>query len=107
MLLGGIAALELYLGVARLGIDAGLWGLAIGLAIDACARILGAVAARRANAPTAAWRSAILGSPGVALFTLFGSDGPLAVDPAPLAGLLSVLAILLTGAALLAVVLGI
>lgn len=78
----------------------------LGLAFDACARSLGAVAARRAGAPKAAWTCAIAGSPGVALFTLFGPDGPVAVDPAPLAGVLSVLATLLVGVGLLGLLLG-
>jgi hypothetical protein len=102
-----IVAAELYLGVARLGMHSGLWGLALGLAIDACARVLGTVAARRAGAARAAWTCAVAGSPGVALFTLFGSDGPVSVDPAPLAGLLSVLATLLTSGSLLVLLLGI
>ncbi len=106
LVLSGIVAAELYFGIARLGMDSGLWGLALGLAIDACARILGTVAARRAGAARAAWACAIAGSPGVAVFTLFDSDGPVGVDPAPLAGLLSVLAIALTGVSLLVLGLG-
>jgi hypothetical protein len=105
VLLCAIVAVELYVGVARLGVHAGLWGLALGLSIDACARVLGTVAARRAGAPHAAWTCAIAGSPGVAMFTLFAPDGAISVDPAPLAGVLSVLATLLTGASLIALLL--
>jgi hypothetical protein len=105
--LGAAIVVELYLGVARLGMDGGRWGLALGLAIDACARVLGTVAARRAGASKAAWICAIAGSPGVALFTLFAPDGPATVDPAPLAGMLSVLAMLLTGGALLVLLIGV
>ena len=106
-MLGAIVAAELYLGVARLTLEGGPWGLALGLGFDACSRVLGTIAARRSDAKAAAWRCAIAGSPAVAMFTLFGRDGPVAVDPAPLAGVLSMLATLLSGGALIFLLLGI
>jgi hypothetical protein len=48
-----------------------------------------------------------LGSPAVASFSLRQSDGPVMVDPAPLAGLLSLVAMGLVAVALLAALLGI
>jgi hypothetical protein len=83
--------IELYLGVARGALDHGHIVLAFALAIDACARTLGAVAARRAGSPEWAWGCVLIGSPLVALF--WRSEEP-GAEPAPLAGLLSLIAML-------------
>jgi hypothetical protein len=92
---------ELYFGVGGLAMNGGHWVLAFGLAFDCCARVLGTVAAGRAGKPEWAWWCVIGGSPAVAAFTLFGSEGRLTTEPGPIAGLISVLAITLV---LLAVV---
>jgi hypothetical protein len=95
---------ELYVGVMPLAVG-GHWWLALGLAFDVCSRVLGTIAARRAGpAPPWDWACAAGGAPVVAAFTLFGRDGPVAAHPAPLAGVLSVLAmalLVLAGAAAL------
>jgi hypothetical protein len=93
--LATVTALELLIGVAVLALPAGAWLLALGLALDAAARALGTIAARRAGAAEQGWRCALGGSPAVAAFVLFGRDGPVAAHPAPLAGILSLLAMLL------------
>jgi hypothetical protein len=86
--------LELYFGVGRLAMDGGHWVLAFGLAFDCCARVLGTVAAGRAGQPEWAWWCIVGGSPAVAAFTLFG-DERLTTEPGPIAGLISVLALVL------------
>jgi hypothetical protein len=97
LLLGVVLAtaltLELYFGFARLALGGGHVLLAFGIAMDAVARTLGTVAAGRAGRPGRAWACALGGSVAVAPFALFGRDGPVSTDPAPLAGLLSVLAL--------------
>ena len=65
----------------------------MGIVLDACSRLLGTVAAGRAQRTAWAWGCAIVGSPAVAMFTLFGREGRCETEPGPLAGLLSVLAI--------------
>lgn len=90
--------IELYLGVARGAIDHGHFVLAFGLAIDACARTLGVIAARRADAPDWAWGCLLIGSPLVAAFWL--REQPTA-EPAPLAGQLAIVALLALAVALL------
>jgi hypothetical protein len=93
--LAAVVVAEGYFGVARIGFDQGHVLLAFGLALDACARTLGTVAARRAGHVDWSWLSALGGSPVVAWFTLFQRSGPELADPAPLAGLISLLALLL------------
>jgi hypothetical protein len=83
---------EVYFGVVRWAIDGGHWLLAFGVALDVCARALGTVAAGRAGDRTATWWCLLGGSPFVAGFALYGPDGPVDVDPAPLAGLLALFA---------------
>jgi hypothetical protein len=83
---------EVYFGVATWALAGGYVLLAFGLALDTCARALGTVAAVRARDRTAAWSCALGGSPFVASFALYGVDGPVAVDPAPIAGLLALFA---------------
>lgn len=87
--------LELFFGVGSLAMNGGHWVLALGLAFDCCARVLGTVAAGRAGQPEWAWWCIIFGSPAVAAFTLFGAEGRVATEPGPIAGLISVLAMAL------------
>jgi hypothetical protein len=65
--------------------------LAFALAVDACARVSGVVAARRARAPDWAWGCALLGSP---LVVAFWRSEHATAEPAPLAGQLAVVALL-------------
>src|SRR5205807_4563444 len=62
---------ETYVGVAQLGLGNGQVLLAFALALDACARALGTVAARRAEEVQWGWWCALGGSPLVAAFALF------------------------------------
>jgi hypothetical protein len=86
---------ELYFGVGSLALAGGHLLLALGIAFDAGSRALGVVAAGRAGEPRWAWACVIFGSPAVAAFAVFGPEGPLVIEPGPLAGLAAVLAMLL------------
>ncbi len=86
---------EVYVAVAKAALESGRVVLGFGLALDACARALGTVAAERAGRPAWAWGCVIGGSPVVATFALFRSSGPEPIEPAPLAGLMSLLAMLI------------
>ncbi len=88
-----ILCLEMFLGVADLALSAGHVLLAFGIALDACARALGTIAAQRARRSDWVWGCAIIGSPAVLMFALYGSEEQVVAEPAPLAGLLSVLAL--------------
>jgi hypothetical protein len=83
--------IELYLGVARGALDHAHFVLAFALAVDACARVSGVVAARRAQASDWAWGCVLLGSP---LVVLFWRSEQATAEPAPLAGLLAIVALL-------------
>lgn len=93
---------ELYAGVAVEGFDAGRPVLALGLALDACARALGTLAASRERTPGWPWACALGGSPLVASF-VFGREQPETVEPAPLAGVLALLAMALVAVALIGI----
>ena len=103
--LAAVLAFELYVGVGKLALGGGHVVLAFGLALDGAARALGTVAAERAGETGWAWACVLGGSPAVAGFAVFGRDGPVATEPAPLAGIISVLAMLLIVGAILANVL--
>ena len=96
-LLAGIAlvvllVVEMTLNVAVVAVDHGWVLLAFGIALEAVARALGTIASGRAGRRGWAWGCALGGIPAVAAFTLFQKDGPVATDPAPLAGLMSLFA---------------
>ena len=91
---------EVYLGVVY-GFGAGRFVLAFAIALEACSRALGTVAAARAGEPAWACACAIVGAPVVVWFALLRPSGRVEVEPAPLAGLLAGLAGLLIVAALL------
>jgi hypothetical protein len=93
VVLAAILCAEIYLAVGTEALGAGRVLLGSGLLLDAGARALGTLAAERAGRPVWAWGCVIGGSPVVAVFALYRPDGPEPVDPAPLAGLLSLLAI--------------
>jgi hypothetical protein len=83
---------EVYLGVVVVGFDDAQPLLALALALDACARALGTIAAGHAGLRDWAWWCALGGSPVVALFASAVRQGPVAVEPAPLARVMSLLA---------------
>jgi hypothetical protein len=85
---------EVYLDVVYV-FGAGRVALAFAVAFDACSRALGTVAAARAGERGWACACAIGGSPVVAWFALLRRSGRVEVEPAPLAGLLALLAGLL------------
>jgi hypothetical protein len=87
-----VLCLELYFGVARFALGGGHVLLAFGLALDCCARVLGTVAAHRAGKSDWMWSCALIGSPAVAMFALYGGDGEPPPEPGILAGLVSLCA---------------
>jgi hypothetical protein len=86
---------ELYLGMVAVAFGAGRPILGFAIALEACSRGLGTVAAERAGERAWALACAIGGAPVVAWFALAPRDQRAAVEPAPLAGLLAVVAGLL------------
>jgi hypothetical protein len=101
-----VLVVEVYLGVEVAGLEDGQVVLAFGLALDACSRALGTIAAARAGQEAWAWGCAIGGSPGVAAFALFQRSGPVSIEPAPLAGVIGLLAGLLVAVGIAASALG-
>jgi hypothetical protein len=93
---------EVYAGVARAGFDSGNVLLAFGLALDACSRGLGTIAASRERSSEWALWCALGGSPVVAWFALFQEGGPVRTEPAPLAGLIGILALVVLAVTALA-----
>ena len=97
----------MYVGVGLLALDGGHWLLAFGLSMDACSRVLGAIAAGRCGSTEWTWWCVIAGSPAVAWFVLYEGEEPLSTEPAPLAAVLALLAGGAVVLALLGAVLGI
>jgi hypothetical protein len=87
--------IEVYVGVAVVGLDGGHVLLALGFAFDAGSRALGTVAAERDGERAWAWTCALLGCLFVAAFSLWQESGPVQTEPAPLAGLVSAVAMVL------------
>jgi hypothetical protein len=83
---------EVYLAVVVVLLDAGRPMLALAIALEACSRGLGTVAAERAGQRTWACACAIGGAPVVAWFALAPRGDRAPAEPAPLAGLLALLA---------------
>ncbi len=83
---------EVYLGVAVVGFGHGQPLLAIAFALDAGARALGTVSAGHAGARDWTWLCALGGSPLVAAYASYQRQGAVAAEPAPLAGVISLLA---------------
>ncbi len=105
--LAAIVCVEMYVGVGLLALDGGHWLLAFGLSMDACSRVLGAIAAGRCGSTEWTWWCVIAGSPAVAWFVLYEGEEPLSTEPAPLAAVLALLAGGAVVLALLGPVLGI
>jgi hypothetical protein len=90
-----IVLVEVILG-AVLFVAGGPVVLGLGLLLDAAARVLGTVAAARSGKEWGSgwrWVCALGGSPGVAVFAFQRQGGLVAADPAPLAGPVAALAI--------------
>ncbi len=104
--LAAVLCLEIYVAVAGIALRSGQVLLAIAVALDGCARALGAIAAGRVDRQDWAWGCVIVGSPAVAGFALFQSSGPVDTEPAPLAGLVSLAAMGLVAIALVAWIVG-
>jgi hypothetical protein len=86
---------EVYLGVAVVGAGHGQPLLALAFALDAGARALGTIDAGHAGLPDWAWLCALGGSPLVAAFASQQRQGTVAVQAAPLAGAISLMAMAL------------
>jgi hypothetical protein len=100
LVMGLAVLIEVYVGVAVVGFDGGKVLLAIGFAFDACSRALGTVAAERDGEHVWSWACALLGCLFVAAFTLWQERGPVETEPAPLAGLVSLVAMIVLALAL-------
>jgi hypothetical protein len=98
--LAGVLIAEVYLDVVYV-FGAGRILLGFAVALDACSRALGTVAAAQAGERAWACACAIGGAPVVAWYALRKRSGREQVEPAPLAGLLAALAGLLALVALL------
>ena len=83
---------ELYLAVVAVGLQDGRPLLGLAIALEACSRGLGTVAAERAGERGWACACAIGGAPAVGWFALAGHPRRAETEPAPPAGLLALLA---------------
>jgi hypothetical protein len=93
LVLTAVLVAEIYLAVVAVGLQAGRPLLGLAIALEACSRGLGTVAAERAGERGWALGCAVGGAPVVACFALAGSrQGRADVEPAPLAGLLALVA---------------
>ncbi len=92
LVLAAVLIAELYLGVIVVAFHHGRLLLGLAIVLEACSRILGTGAAERAGQREWALACAIVGAPVVAWFALLRPSGRLQTEPAPLAGLLAVLA---------------
>jgi hypothetical protein len=101
MALAAVLVAELYLAVVVVGLAAGRPLLGLAIALEACSRGLGTVAAERAGERGWACACAVGGAPVVAWFALAPREQRTESEPAPLAGLLAVLAGLVAPLALL------
>lgn len=81
---------EFYLGIAK-ALGNAHWLLAFGLALDLGARAIGTIVAARSGETGWAWACVVIGSPAVAAASL-PSNAAVRRDPAPLAGVLAVVA---------------
>lgn len=101
--LAAILIVEVYLGVVELAFGSGRVMLGFAIALEACSRAIGTVAAARSGSRGWACACAIGGAPFVIAFAFWRSPGRADIEPVPLAGLLAAVAVLL---GLLALLLG-
>jgi hypothetical protein len=94
---------EAYLGVIVVALGHGQVALGSGIVLDGCARVLGTVAAGYAGRADAAWSCLLVGCPQVAAFAYTEREGGRSSEPAQLAGLVAVAAmvVLVAGVVLL------
>ncbi|HTP23761.1 MAG TPA: hypothetical protein VMJ65_29425 [Solirubrobacteraceae bacterium] len=83
---------EVYLGVIKVAFADGMLVLGVAILLEALSRAGGTVAAERAGRRGWAFACAIVGAPLVAWVALAPRPGRIEAEPAPLAGLLAVLA---------------
>jgi hypothetical protein len=95
VVLAALLLAELYLGVVTVGLGAGRPILGLAIALEACSRGLGTLAAERAGHAGWAGACAIVGAPVVAWFALSRRTQRAQAEPAPLAALLALLAAVL------------
>lgn len=93
--LAAVLIAEVYLAAVAVAFGAGRPILGFAIALEACSRGLGTLAAERAGERGWALACAIGGAPAVAWFALAPRERRATVEPAPLAGLLALLAGLL------------
>ncbi len=98
--LAGVLIAEVYLAVIEAAFGSGRFVLGFAIALDACSRALGTVAAARAGQRGWACACAIGGAPVVAWFAFLRPSGRVEVEPAPLAGLLAGVAAVVAAVAL-------
>jgi hypothetical protein len=96
-----VLGLEIYFVIGRAALEHGRLLLALGLALEAGSRCLGTVAAERTGQRRWAWACVVFGSPVVVWFALFRDSGPVLTPPAPLAGLMGILGLVLMGLAVI------
>lgn len=99
--LAAILIVEVYLGVVQVAFSAGRVMLGFAIALEACSRAIGTVAAARSGARGWAGACAIGGAPFVAWFAFRRRSAEVEVESAALAGLLAGLAVVLGVLALL------
>jgi hypothetical protein len=99
--LAAILIVEVYLGVVAVAFNGGRVMLGFAIALEACSRAIGTVAAARSGERRWACACAIGGVPFVAWFAFWRPSGRAEADAAPLAGLLACVAVLLAAVALL------
>jgi len=95
LILAAILIVEVYLGVVQVAFTDGRVMLGFAIALEACARGIGAVAAARSGHRGWACACAIGGAPFVAWFAFWRPSGRAEIEPAPLAGLLAGVAVLI------------
>jgi hypothetical protein len=99
--LAAILIVEVYLGVVGVAFNDGRLVLGFAIALEACSRAIGTVAAARSGERGWAAACAIGGAPFVAWFAFWQPSGRSEIEPAPLAGLLAGVAVALAVLALL------
>ncbi len=99
--LAAILIVEVYLGVVGVAFNAGRVMLGFAIAIEACSRAIGTMAAARSGSRGWACACAIGGAPFVIAFAFWRAPGRPEIEPVPLAGLLAAVALLLGVLALL------
>jgi hypothetical protein len=99
--LAAILIVEVYLGVVDVAFTAGRVMLGFAVALEACSRAIGTVAAARSGARGWACACAIGGAPFVAWFAFRHRSGRPEAEPALLAGLLACVAAVLAALAVL------